>query len=163
MLTMRVATTAAVLLLLAAPRAFGDGAATVQPTIRSIRVHTFDKNTGTIDKEELLAAANSGGRWNDVRSSALFVVVEIAGPPYQEYGRKGVGAYSTRLTITNPSRSKPIFNETRPIIRLNDNGLLYLAFLVPFDSCASVDFTAKIIGRDAGAPTKASAWFSCGE
>ena len=162
MVDLRILSVALALTLFGAPRVVADGTSVVQPIIRSIRVHAFDKKTGKLGQEDLITAS-SGGRWNDVTSSALFVVLEISGPAFQEYARRGRNAYGARLIAKERTTSKLLHNETRPVVRLSENGLLFVSFLIQFDSCSSVDFTAKIVDRDAGASTDASVFFNCGE
>jgi hypothetical protein len=139
-----------------------------RPAVGGMRAQLFRVKTGDWS-EDLLAAAYRGG-WNAIAGSnatnALLVVVEISGAPGGTYtGFFGPATkFSVRLAAREVGRKPaPAFTRTVAIPVLNEQGKVYVPFLLYPRGCAQVHLTAIIVGEQPSAPFEKTLPFACGE
>ena len=149
------------------PQVRAQAAAVEPPTIAGIRVHLFQSKRGVLSEDVL---AKPGGLANTIAgadsASAALIVVEVSGAPGGTYtGYFGPATdYRVRLVAREGGR-KPrlLVNHTQRIPVLNDQGRVYIPYLVNQSGCAPVRLTATLVGTGAGKPFERTLDFACGE
>jgi len=138
------------------------------PEISGMRAHLFQNKSAQLSQDIL--DPKYGGSWNIIAgpnsANATLVVVEVSGPPGGTYtGYFGPRTkYMVHLVAQELGRRpKALLDRTDAIPVLNDNGKVYVAFLVHPSGCAPVRLTATIVGARPSKPLERSLNFACGE
>jgi len=134
------------------------------PVIKSVKGYRFDQTTGKLSDTDVLADEFEGS-WNDTVSGALFIVVELEGPPSRVYsGLLGPGSkYSLRLVVTELKPAKQLVNKTQLLSVMSGQGRMYVSFLVEPTFCSVTRIVAKVVGRGTTPSVERRARFACGE
>lgn len=142
-------------------------AAASAPVISGIRAHLFHNKTAKLSDDILGSTRRE--LWNTIAgansATATLVVVEVAGPPGATYtGYFGPHTkYTVRLVATERARNKRLLDRSQTIPVLNDEGKVYIGFMLHHGGCTPVRLTATIIGPRSGQPVERSLDFACGE
>jgi hypothetical protein len=142
-------------------------ATATSPTISGMRVHLFRDKTATLSDDVL--EPKHRGLWNGNigadASHAALVVVEISGPPGGTYtgyfGPRSKAA--VRVIARSTGRTAPWLDQSRTLPILNEQGKVYVPFMLYHDGCTPVRLTATITGAIAARPLEKSIDFACGE
>lgn len=134
------------------------------PQVVSIKAYAFDQYAGKLSTTDVLSD-DFEGSWNDTKSSALLVVVELSGPKSRVYdGSLGPGSrFGLKLVVTELGRSKQLLNRSRVLPVAGGDGRLFVSYFIEPSFCHVVRFVATVVGKGAAAPTDRRANFACGE